>query len=221
MNLQEVAMNIILLGAPGVGKGTQAKLIMERFKIPQVSTGDILRAEVKKDSPIGRKIKTIMENGELVSDDIILQIVENRLGEPDAQKGFILDGFPRTIPQADGLAELLRRLKISDPKVIEISLPDEIIIQRLTSRRVCSECGKVFNLLSDPPAPGNKCSNCGGEIFQRNDDREETIKNRLVIYRKDTEPLIGYYKKQKHFYRIDGKSSIREIFQDILKILNA
>lgn len=213
-------MHIILLGAPGVGKGTQAKLIMEHFEIPQVSTGDILRAEVKKGSPLGRKIKTIMENGELVSDEIILQIVENRLREPDARQGFILDGFPRTIPQADGLKQILGRLNIAGLKVIEISLPDELIIQRLTSRRVCSECGKLFNLLFDPPAEGNKCSNCGGEIFQRNDDREETIKNRLAVYRKDTEPLIGYYKKQKHFFRIDGRGGIREIFENILKILN-
>lgn len=213
-------MNIILLGAPGVGKGTQAKMIMDHYRIPQISTGDILRAEIKKGSALGIKVKAIMDRGELVSDEIILQIVENRLREPDAQKGFILDGIPRTIPQADGLEKILIKLNKTDLKVIEIAVPDREIIQRLTSRRVCSLCGKLFNLLFEPPAEDGKCTHCGGKVFQRDDDKEETILNRLQVYKESTEPLIGYYKKRNHFYRIDGTHEAGEVFEDILKALS-
>lgn len=213
-------MNIILLGAPGAGKGTQAKMIMDHYRIPQISTGDILRAEIKKGSALGIKVKAIMDRGELVSDEIILQIVENRLREPDAQKGFILDGIPRTIPQADGLEKILIKLNKTDLKVIEIDVPAREIIKRLTSRRVCSLCGKLFNLLFDPPTEGDKCTNCGGAVFQRDDDKEETIQNRLKVYKESTEPLIGYYKKRNHFYRIDGTYEAGEVFEDILKVLS-
>jgi adenylate kinase len=213
------AMQIILLGAPGVGKGTQAKQIMEHYKIPQISTGDILRAEVKKASPLGQKVKKILDKGELVSDDLMLQIVENRLKEPDAKAGFILDGFPRTIPQADGLERILERLNNIDLKVIEIEVPDNEIIKRLTARRVCSKCGKLFNMLFDPPAKDSKCSNCGSEVFQRDDDREDTIKNRLEVYHQNTWPLIEYYQKLDHFYTVDGTKRIKEVFEDILRIL--
>jgi adenylate kinase len=213
-------VNIILLGAPGVGKGTQAKMIMDHYQIPQISTGDILRAEIKKGSALGMEVKSIMDRGELVSDEVILQIVENRLQEPDAKKGFILDGFPRTIPQADGLGKILTKLNKSDLKVVEIDVPDQEIIQRLTSRRVCSKCGKLFNLVFDPPAEGDKCTNCGGTVFQRDDDKEKTIKNRLEVYKESTEPLVGYYKKQNHFYSIDGTNEAGEVFEDILKVLS-
>lgn len=214
-------MNIILLGAPGVGKGTQAKMIMDHYRIPQISTGDILRAEINKGSELGIKVKATMDRGELVSDEIILQIVENRLQEPDAQKGFILDGFPRTIPQANGLEKILTKLHKTNLNAIEIVVPDREIIQRLTSRRVCAQCGKLFNLLFDPPAENDKCTNCGGVIFQRDDDKEETIKNRLEVYKKSTEPLIGYYKKRNHFYSIDGTHEAGEVFEDILKVLSS
>lgn len=213
-------MNIILLGAPGVGKGTQAKMIMDHYRIPQISTGDILRAEIKRGSALGAKVKATMDRGELVSDEVILQIVENRLKEPDALKGFILDGFPRTIPQADGLEKILKKLHKTNLNAIEIVVSDQEIIQRLTSRRVCPKCGKLFNLLFDPPAEGNKCTNCGSTVFQRNDDKEETIKNRLKVYKKSTKPLIDYYKKQNHFYSIDGTNEAGEVFEDILKALS-
>jgi adenylate kinase len=212
-------MHIILLGAPGVGKGTQAKRIMEQYNIPQISTGDILRAEIKKESLIGQRVKKILDKGQLASDDLILQIVENRLKAQDAERGFILDGFPRTIPQADGLAKILNRLSKKDLKVIEIAVPDKEIIKRLSVRRVCSQCGKLFNMLFDPPAKDNKCTNCGGDIFQRDDDKEETIKNRLEVYHKNTAPVAEYYRKEDHFYKVDGTQEIEEVFEKVLNIL--
>lgn len=212
-------MQIILLGAPGVGKGTQARLIMERYHIPQISTGDILRAEVKKASPLGQKVKSVMDRGELVSDDLMLQIVENRLKERDATHGFILDGFPRTVPQADGLKKILLKLHQGNLKVIEISLPDKEIIKRLTARRVCPNCGKLFNMHSDPPAAGGRCNQCGEKVIQREDDKEETIKNRLAVYRKSTRPLIEYYRQQHHFYQVNGMQEVNEVFKDIVAIL--
>lgn len=213
-------MYVMLLGAPGVGKGTQAKLLMDRFGIPQISTGDILRAEVQKESPLGKQVKEIMDRGELVSDDLILQIVENRLREPDCSRGFILDGFPRTIPQAEGLDELLKRINPSlQLKVIEIAVPDEIIIKRLTNRRVCPDCGQLYNLLLKPPKNDNKCDDCGAELYQRDDDTEATIRNRLAVYRKNTEPLIDYYQKKGNFYKVDGDQKPEKVFEEIVQLL--
>ncbi len=214
-------MYVMLLGAPGVGKGTQAKLIMDKFRIPQISTGDILRAEVKKMTPLGKEVKAVMDRGELVSDELILKIIENRLKEPDCQNGFILDGFPRTIPQAEGLDVILQKLDNHITlKVIEISVPDEEIIKRLTSRRVCSNCGELYNLLLKPPLDDNKCDKCGGELIQRDDDKEETIRKRLEVYRRSTEPLIGYYKQKKNFYRVDGARPVEAVFAEIVRVLS-
>ncbi|NIV10359.1 MAG: adenylate kinase, partial [Aliifodinibius sp.] len=189
-------MHIILLGAPGVGKGTQAKLIMEKHQIPQISTGDILRAEVQNETELGKKVKAIMDKGELVSDELMLQIIEKRLKQPDCQKGFILDGFPRTIPQAEGLDEILVKLGDINLKAIDIAVPDEEIVKRLASRRICSQCGTPYNLLVNPPQTDDICDVCGGAVIQRDDDKEETVRKRLSVYRENTEPLIHYYKQK-------------------------
>ncbi len=216
-----MSMYIMLLGAPGVGKGTQAKKIMAKYGIPQISTGDILRNEVRLQTELGKLAKEVMERGELVPDEIILKMVEKRLQEPDCQKGFILDGFPRTIPQAEGLEEILHRMGNISLKVIEIYVPDEEIIRRLSARRICSKCGKDYNLIFNPPPADGKCEVCGGEIIQRDDDREETIRKRLEVYRKQTEPLVSYYQKKGNLYRVDGTRSIEEVFQEIERIIQS
>ncbi|RMI01337.1 MAG: adenylate kinase [Calditrichaeota bacterium] len=212
-------MHVILLGAPGVGKGTQAKLLMEKYHIPQISTGDILRAEVKKGTPLGQQVRAIMERGDLVSDEIILQIVENRLKQPDCANGFILDGFPRTVPQAEGLAEILQKLGNVRLKVVEISVPDEEIVRRLTSRRLCPQCGTLYNLLSSPPANDEICDHCGAHLIQRDDDTEETVRKRLAVYRNSTEPLIEYYRRQGVLQEVNGLQPIEKVFEAIERAL--
>lgn len=210
-------MHLILLGAPGAGKGTQAKKIMEKYEIPQISTGDILRREVGEKTKLGEKAKSIMDKGLLVPDEIILEMVEKRLGDPDCTKGFILDGFPRTIPQAEGLDLLLQAKNIKDLRVIEIAISEEEVIRRLSSRRVCSKCGYVYNLIFNPPPPDGKCEKCGGEIIQRDDDTEKTIRNRLQVYRKQTEPLVAYYSKKGQLIKVDGLKSAEEVYKEIEK----
>jgi adenylate kinase len=212
-------MQLILLGAPGAGKGTQAKIIMEKYHIPQISTGEILRQHVHDLTDLGKKAKSIMEKGQLVSDKIVLEMVEHRLSQSDCQRGFILDGFPRTIPQAEGLDKIVQKLHIPDLKVIEIYVADKTIIQRLTSRRICSICGKDYNLNLNPPPPDNICTRCGGKIIQRDDDKEETILNRLKVYKKQTRPLIEFYQKKGDFYQVDGEKEIADIFKDIENII--
>ena len=211
-------MNIILLGAPGVGKGTQAKKIMREYKIPQISTGEILRSEVQSGSNLGQQVKKILDRGHLVPDDLMLEIIHHRLVQPDCQNGFILDGFPRTIPQAQGLDLLLQKLNAPHITVLEIHAPQDVIIERLTSRRICAKCGTDYNLKLNPPPSNNKCTVCGGDIIQRDDDKKETIMNRLKVYREQTEPLIEYYNKQHQFHRLNGQLPVDEVFQDIKEI---
>jgi adenylate kinase len=212
-------MNIILLGAPGVGKGTQAKILVENFGIPQISTGEILRKEVKAESELGKKVSGILKKGALVPDDLILEIIEKRITLQDCKNGFILDGFPRTIGQAESLDKLLNKLELSCPQVIEIFAPDHIIIERLSNRRICSKCGTDYNLKLNPPPEDYVCTVCGGKIIRRADDNESTIKERLRVYRKETEPLIDYYKEKHHFHRMDSQLPIEEVFEKIKSIL--
>ncbi len=212
-------MKLILLGAPGVGKGTQAKLIMNTFNIPQISTGDILRNEVQAQSDLGKKVKKILDSGELVPDDTILEIIKKRLARPDCKKGFILDGFPRTIPQARGLHSILEIPEREELKVIEIFVPEDEIILRLTSRRICSNCGKVYNVIFNPPPADGHCTKCEGKIIQRDDDREDTIQNRLKVYREQTEPVISYYQDKNIFYQVNGLQPVKAVFTDIRNIL--
>ncbi len=212
-------MYLILFGAPGVGKGTQAKLISRKFGIPQISTGDMLREAVKNQTEFGKKAGEIMSRGELVPDDLILNMIKERFGKDDCKNGFILDGFPRTLPQAEGLDKLMKELELPEFKCIEIAVPDEHIITRLVSRRLCSKCGADYNLITNPPPANKKCIKCGGDIIQRKDDNEETINNRLQVYNQQTAPLKDFYQKKGQFFSVDGRNSVEEVQNEIGTVL--
>ncbi|HDD53243.1 MAG: adenylate kinase [Aquificota bacterium] len=214
-------MNIIMLGPPGAGKGTQAKMLVERLGIPQISTGDMLREAVKEGTELGKKAKEFMDAGKLVPDEVVIGIVKERLAQPDCEKGFILDGFPRTIPQAEALDKVLEELGKKIDYVINVAVPNEELITRLTGRRTCRQCGAMYHVVFNPPKEEGKCDKCGGELYQRDDDKEETIRQRLEVYEAQTAPLIDYYGKKGVLYNIDGTGSIEEIFQGILKVLGA
>jgi len=209
-------MNIILLGPPGGGKGTQAKSIVEKYDIPQVSTGDILRAAVREQTPLGIKAKGVMDKGELVPDDLVVQIVEERLKEPDCQKGCIFDGFPRTVAQA----EALESSGVPIDAVISLELSDEVITSRLGGRRTCKNCSAMYHIEFDPPQQTGICDKCQGELYQRDDDKEATIRNRLDVYKKQTEPLVARYKSQNKLYSIQATGSIKDIFNEIVNVLD-
>ncbi|HIH77863.1 MAG TPA: adenylate kinase [Halobacteria archaeon] len=204
-------MNIILLGLPGGGKGTQARFITEKFGIPQISTGDMLRDAVTNKTDLGLKAKEYMDAGKLVPDDLVIKIVEERLKRDDCKDGFILDGFPRTLLQAEALDKILTRMSKKIDYVINIDVPAEDIVKRLTSRRICKKCGNIYNLLSNPPKIDGKCDICGGELYQREDDKEETVRRRLQVYKEDTEPLIMYYKSKGVLKTIDGRKDIDDV----------
>lgn len=208
-------MKMIFLGMPGSGKGTQAKMIAEKYEIPHISTGDMFRGIAKDDSELGKKVKSLIDNGLLVSDEVTFEVLENRLKKDDCKKGFILDGYPRTINQA----ELLDKLGKMD-LIIYIELPDTTVIKRLTSRRTCKKCGAIYNVISNLPEKEGICNKCGGKLYQREDETEETIKKRLDVYKKETEPLVDYYKKKGMLTEIDGEQDINKIFEDIVKILS-
>ncbi len=212
-------MNIILLGPPGAGKGTQAKMLIERYGIPQISTGDMLRAAVKAGTQLGLEAKKYMDKGELVPDEVVIGLVKERLQEPDCAKGFMLDGFPRTVAQAEVLDKELEAMGKAIDHVICIEVPNEELIARLTGRRTCKECGAGYHLKFDPPKVDNVCDKCGGELYQRDDDNEETVKARLKVYQEQTFPLIEYYDKQGKLRRIDGVGEIKTIFERITKVL--
>ena len=209
-------MKIVLLGAPGAGKGTVAKLLSEIDGSVQVSTGDILRAAVKDGTDLGRKAKEYMDAGDLVPDSLIMEIMEVRLREDDCGKGFILDGFPRTIPQAEELEGLLGRLGIALDFVANLEVPRDVILDRLTTRRTCSnpECQEIYNIKSNPPTPDGMCKKCGSPVIQRDDETEEAILNRLETYNKKTAPLIGFYKEKdllRNFVSLSSKDTVEEI----------
>mgnify|MGYP001549503161 CR=1 FL=1 len=202
-------MRLILLGAPGAGKGTVSNLLVDKYQIPQISTGDILRAAVKAGTEIGKKAQEYMNRGDLVPDEVIMGIMEERLQEEDCQKGFILDGFPRTIPQADALNALLNKLSIKLDMVVNLEVPEEELLKRLTSRRTCSnaDCAAIYNVISMPPKVEGKCDKCGSELIQRDDETEEAIKHRLVTYNEKTAPLINFYKNEDYFIAADSTTS--------------
>jgi adenylate kinase len=212
-------MRIIFLGPPGAGKGTQAKMLIERYGIPQISTGDILRAAVKEGTPMGKKAKEYMDAGKLVPDEVVIGIMQDRLKEPDCSKGFILDGFPRTVAQAEALEKMLKELNMPINKVLALNVPDEVLLERLTGRRTCKSCGQMYHIKFDPPKKENVCDKCGGELFQRDDDKEETIKNRLSVYHAQTAPLLDFYGSKGLVEKIDGTKSPDEIFNAIIKVL--
>jgi adenylate kinase len=210
-------MDFILLGPPGAGKGTQAKLMIDKWNTPQVSTGDILRAAVREGTALGVEAKGFMDSGGLVPDRVVIGIIAERLREEDAIDGFILDGFPRTIPQAEALQEILDELGRNIDHVISIEVDDEELVTRLTGRRMCKGCGESFHVVFNPSAKEGICDRCGGELYQRDDDTEQTIRQRLAVYSEQTQPLIAYYEKQGKVRRIEGSGSIEEIFSRVLE----
>ncbi|WP_456468224.1 adenylate kinase [Archaeoglobus sp.] len=212
-------MNLIFLGAPGAGKGTQAKMVSEKYGIPQISTGDMLREAVAKGTELGKKAKEYMDKGELVPDEIVIGIVKERLQQPDCEKGFILDGFPRTLAQAEALDEMLKELGKKIDAVINIAVPEEEVVKRIVYRRTCRNCGAVYHLIYNPPKEDNKCDKCGGELYQRDDDKEETVRERYKVYKQNTEPLIEYYRKKGVLYDVDGTKDINGVWEEIVSIL--
>ncbi|HEX7043090.1 MAG TPA: adenylate kinase [Burkholderiales bacterium] len=214
-------MRIVLLGAPGSGKGTQAKLLSEKYKIPQVATGDLLRAAVAAGSELGRKAKAAMDAGQLVSDEIVLGIIQERLSRPDAKPGFVLDGFPRNIPQAQALDAMLARLGQPLQLALLVDVDREVLTKRMTGRRTCSQCGAIYNVHFSPPKTSGKCDKCGGTLTQRSDDNEETVRNRLAVYEEQTAPLVSYYKAQGKLRTVRGVGAINDIFKNISDIIEA
>jgi len=210
-------MDFILLGPPGAGKGTQAKLMIDKWKVPQVSTGDILRAAVREGTALGVEAIGFMDSGGLVPDRVVIGIIAERLKEEDATDGFILDGFPRTIPQAQALQGILDDLGRNIDHVISIEVGDEELVTRLTGRRMCKGCGESFHVVFNPSDKEGVCDRCNGELYQRDDDQEETIRQRLAVYSDQTQPLIAYYEKQGKLRRIDGTGSIEAIFSRVLE----
>jgi len=213
-------MNLILLGPPGAGKGTQAQRMVDRYHIPQISTGDILRTAVKESTPLGMKAKGFMDQGQLVPDEVVIGIVEERLRTSDWHRGFILDGFPRTTTQAEALQAILAKIGKSIDHVINIEVEPEELVRRLTGRRTCKNCGAMFHLLFQPPKKERICDRCGGTLYQRADDKEETIRTRLKEYEKQTAPLIQYYQGKKTLHSIQGVGGPGQIFDQIVRLLD-
>jgi adenylate kinase len=214
-------MDVILLGPPGSGKGTQALKMSERYGIPQISTGDILRSSVKAKTPLGVEAKQYMDQGKLVPDEVVVGLVRDRLKASDCQGGFILDGFPRTIPQAEALEATLKDMQRGIDHVVSIEVGNEELIKRLTGRRTCRSCGAMYHLIFSPSKREGACDKCGGELYQRDDDKEETIRARLQVYEKQTAPLIAYYRSKGLLRTIDGVGGVEEIFQKIVQAVEA
>ncbi len=212
-------MNIILFGPPGAGKGTQAEFLVQKFRIPQISTGDMLRAAVKAETPLGLKAKEIMIKGGLVSDDIVLGLVAERIKQDDCKTGFVLDGFPRTIPQAEALDKILKETGRSIEHVVSLEVEKEEIVKRLSGRRSCSSCGKGYHVLYSPAAKDGICDICGALLVQRDDDREETVRNRLEVYENQTSPLKSYYESKQLLRPVLGMGTIAEIQFRISSVL--
>ena len=212
-------MNIMLFGAPGSGKGTQAKPIMEKYNIPQISTGDILRSAIAEKSPLGLEAKKVMDLGQLVSDDIIIGIIKERLKQDDCKKGFILDGFPRTIPQAEALEVIMKELGIKLDKVISLNVPDSAMLERITGRRVCPNDGTSYHITFNQPKVEGKCDICGTELILRKDDNAETVVSRLEAYHKQTAPLFDFYKEKNILVEIDGMAGLEEVKNQIVRVL--
>ncbi len=213
-------MQLILMGAPGAGKGTQAAKLVKKYGIPQISTGDMFRAAVKEGTELGKAAKACMDAGKLVPDEVTIGIVRQRLAKEDCQKGFILDGFPRTVEQADALEKILDELGKKITCVLNINVPSEYLIERAVGRRICKKCGSTYHVKFNPPK-GDVCDNCGGELYQRADDNENTMKNRLNAYEASTRPLIDYYKKAGIYKEVDGRQEITKVTEDLINVLTS
>lgn len=214
-------MHILLMGPPGAGKGTQAANLVNEFAIPHISTGDMFRAAVKEGTELGKQAKACMDAGKLVPDEVTIGIVRERLAKPDCEKGFILDGFPRTVEQADALTGILKEIGLKLTRVLNINVPAAELIERAVGRRICKKCGATYHIKFNPTKVEGICDACGGELFQRADDSEETMKNRLSVYEAQTKPLIEYYQKAGLYTEVDGRQAIDKVFADVVKSLKA
>ncbi len=214
-------MKIIMLGAPGAGKGTQAKKIAEKYGVPHISTGDIFRANIKNGTELGKKAKTYMDQGLLVPDELVVELVADRITQDDCAKGFVLDGFPRTIPQAEALDAALEKMGTSMDYAIDVDVPDENIINRMSGRRACLDCGATYHIVTIPTKVDGICDTCGSKVVLREDDKPETVQKRLEVYHAQTQPLIEYYKKQNVLRTVDGTQPMDEVFEAIVDILGA
>lgn len=214
-------MNIVLMGPPGAGKGTQAEFIKNSYPIPHISTGDMFRAAVANKTPLGIEAKKYMDSGQLVPDEVTIGLVKERLAAPDCAKGFLLDGFPRTVVQAEALDKVLADLGKKVEIALNITVPNEVILERMAGRISCQDCKTVYNLKFNAPQQEGICDKCGGQLVQREDDKEETVKNRLKVYDEQTTPLLDYYAKQSTLKNIDGNRTTTEVFQDVKALLEA
>ena len=212
-------MKIIMLGAPGAGKGTQAKKIAEKYSVPHISTGDIFRANIKNGTELGKKAKTYMDQGALVPDELVVDLVVDRVAQDDAKNGYVLDGFPRTIPQAEALDAALAKLNDKVDFAIDVDVPDENIIDRMSGRRACVACGGTYHIKFNPTKVENVCDACNGQLILRDDDQPETVKKRLDVYHEQTQPLIEYYTKKGILKSVDGTQDMAKVFDCIVDIL--
>jgi adenylate kinase len=212
-------MNLVLMGLPGAGKGTQADKIVEKYGIPHISTGDMFRAAMKEGTELGLKAKSFMDKGELVPDEVTIGIVRERLNKPDCEQGFLLDGFPRTVAQAEALENILAEMGKKMDYVINIEVDQSILMERLTGRRICKSCGATYHLVFNPPAEAGVCDRCGGELYQRPDDNEETVHNRLDVNMKQTKPLLDFYYEKGYLKNINGQQHIDQVFASIDTLL--
>lgn len=212
-------MNLVLMGLPGAGKGTQAEKIVEKYNIPHISTGDMFRAAIKDGTELGLQAKSFMDQGALVPDEVTIGIVRERLAKPDCKNGFLLDGFPRTVAQAEALENMLSGLERPIDYVIHVDVDQSILMERLTGRRICKDCGATYHLVFNPPAKDGVCDRCGGELYQRADDNEETVQNRLEVNMKQTQPLLSFYEDKGYLRKINGQQDINIVFADIEELL--
>ncbi|AIE58663.1 adenylate kinase [Bacillus methanolicus] len=212
-------MNLVLMGLPGAGKGTQAEKIVEKYNIPHISTGDMFRAAMNEGTELGLKAKSFMDKGELVPDEVTIGIVRERLSKDDCQNGFLLDGFPRTVAQAEALEAMLASMDKKIDYVINVVVDKDILMERLTGRRICKNCGATYHLVFNPPKVEGVCDRCGGELYQRADDNSETVQNRLEVNMKQTKPLLDFYESKGYLRNINGQQDIEKVFADIDELL--
>ncbi len=214
-------MKVIMLGAPGAGKGTQAKMLADKYGIPHISTGDIFRANIKNGTELGKKAKAYMDEGKLVPDELTCNLVVDRIQQEDCKNGYILDGFPRTIPQAEALDNALTELKDSIDYAINVEVPDDNIVNRMSGRRACVGCGATYHVVYNPTKEEGICDRCGKELILRDDDKPETVQKRLAVYHEQTQPLIDYYKNKGILKEVDGTVDMNDVFQAIVKVLES